>query len=77
MNDDNLNPVLPCICEHLITVHGEEGGGSYSSWDYDSEGNEVFREEQEQPYPVCYGCGPDTCKFIEMNNLEYLEFKSK
>jgi hypothetical protein len=77
MNEENKNPVFPCICGHSITAHGEEGGGSYGGWDYDSEGNEVFRENQEQPMPVCYECGPNICNFVEMNNLEYLELKSK
>jgi hypothetical protein len=79
MTDDflNANPVLPCLCGHPITTHGEEGGGLHGWYDYDSEGNEEWREEFEQPRPVCYDCGPADCCFVEMDNLEYLEFKSK
>jgi hypothetical protein len=73
----NLNPVHPCICGHLITAHGEEGGSYYGGWDMNSEGNEVWREEQEQPQPVCYECGPNFCVFVEMDNLEFLEWKSE
>ena len=76
MNDIN-DPVLPCICGHLFTIHGEEDGGSYGGWELDSEGIEVFREEQIQPMPVCYECGPNICNFKEMDNLEYLEWKNE
>ena len=70
--NDNLNPIFPCICGHLINTHGDVGGGY--RWSYDSEGNE--QEEQEQPRPVCWGCGPGDCYFVEMTNLEFLEWKS-
>jgi hypothetical protein len=78
MTDDFLivNPVLPCVCGHLITAHGDEGGGVRGWWDYDSNECEVWREEQEQPRPVCYECGPGDCCFVEMDNLEYLEHLS-
>jgi len=72
------DPIFPCKCGHLLTIHGEEGQGSYyGGWDIDSEGNEVWREEQEQPMPVCYACGPAFCNFEEMDNLEFLEWKNE
>jgi len=66
---------FPCQCGHLFTAHGEEGGSYYGGWEIDSEGRENWREEQTQPMPVCYECGPNFCSFKQMTNLEYLEWK--
>lgn len=71
MNDENLNPVLPCICEHMITAHDIIN----MRLGYDSEANEEWQEDV-QPRAICYECGPNDCYFVEMSNLEYLEFKS-
>ena len=79
MTDDflisNPNPVFPCICGHSITAHGiyeDEQGG----WAWDDDHREEVEIRTRYERPVCYECGPNDCTFIEMTNLEYLEFKA-
>jgi len=67
-----VNPIHPCICGHLINAHGEEDSGYRLQWNADTE---TDTEVQQQPRPICYSCEYDCC-FIEMNNLEYVEWKS-
>ena len=69
------DPVLPCICGHVLIVHGDyvETDIRYE-WDEDHQ--EQVLVEEPYPRPVCYDCGPSDCVFIEMDNLEYLEMKS-
>lgn len=71
---ENLNPVFPCICGHLITTHGEEMDVQ-SSWEWDDDHNEEVEIQSSYPRAVCYTCEAD-CYFVEMTNLEYLEWKS-
>jgi len=78
MTDDFVitNPVFPCICGHSITAHGEEMDIQYGlEWDEDHK--EEVEVEDSYPRPVCYECGPSDCYFVEMTNLEYLEFKAE
>jgi hypothetical protein len=77
MTDDflNPNPVFPCICGHSITAHGtyeDEQRG----WAWDDDHREEVEVSSSIERPVCYECGPADCIFVEMTNLEYLEFKS-
>jgi hypothetical protein len=79
MNDEllieNNNPVFPCICGHFITAHGHEMD---SVWTLHYDSSTDTESESEEPYPrdICYECGPNDCSFVQMSNLEYLEFKS-
>lgn len=70
----NERLVLPCICGHLLTAHGEvtevEG-----RWEWDMEGEKEEWVESPYPRPVCWECGPGDCSFVEMTNLEFLEWK--
>jgi len=78
MTDDFLieNPVLPCLCGHLITAHGEYMEKD-SRYEWDDDHKEEVQVETEYPRRVCYECITKDCPFfVEMNNLEYLEFKS-
>lgn len=76
MTDDFLiqNPTFPCICGHLITAHGEEMDVQYR-WEWDDDHNEEVEVEEPVPRAICYECEND-CYFVEMTNLEFLEFKS-
>lgn len=72
---ENSNPIFPCICGHSITAHGEEIEIG-ESWEWDDDHKEEVCVQSPYPRPVCYECGPYDCYFVEMTNLEYLEFKS-
>ncbi len=71
----DANPVFPCICGHLITAHGEYTD-AYSRIDWDDDHKEQIEVQEPYPRAVCYDCGPNDCYFIEMDNLEYIEFKA-
>ncbi len=77
MTDDFVifSPIFPCICEHSITAHGTETDVAYA-WQWDDDHREEVEVEYPYPRPICYECGPGDCEFVEMTNLEYLEFKS-
>ncbi len=72
--EESYKVVHPCICGHKLEAHGEVDDGGGYNWDIDPDGNEIETYEQPYPRPVCWGCGPGDCSFIEMDNLEYLEY---
>lgn len=74
-NADDLNPIFPCICGHPITAHGDYTDTEIR-YEWDADHNEEVLVESPYPRAVCYECGPADCYFIEMSNLEYLEWKS-
>lgn len=78
MTDDFIvtNPVFPCLCGHLITAHGEFMDKDYR-YEWDDDHKEEVRAEYDVARPVCYECKDKDCPFfVEMTNLEYVEFKS-
>lgn len=77
MTDDFIvaNPVFPCICGHSIIAHGVYQEGQ-SGWAWDDDHNEEIEMRASYGRPVCFECGPADCTFVEMTNLEYVEFKS-
>lgn len=79
MTDDFLitEPVHPCVCGHPVTAHGEEHDEYDGRWDWDDDHNDELYIEDEyiEHRPYCYECELE-CYFVEMDNLEYLEWKS-
>ena len=73
--NDNPNPVFPCRCGHSITAHDtlEVDQGGYEDLD-DGEGGYAWRPDWKQCF-VCLPCDLE-CNYEQMNNLEYLEYKS-
>lgn len=79
MTDDYLlikptYPTFPCICGHLYSAHGTETE-THSRWDWDDYHKEEVETSEQESVPFCYEC-EEGCYFIEMTNLEFLEWKS-
>jgi hypothetical protein len=80
MTDDSIisNPIFPCICGHAVTTHGTEQEtyrDHHYDWDDDHKEEIYIEDEYVEPVAFCYEC-EHPCYFIEMTNLEYLEWKS-
>lgn len=80
MTDDFLvtRPVFPCICGHPETAHGQETEtyhNNYYDWDDDHKEEIYIEDEYEEPVAFCFECEAP-CYFVEMDNLEFLEWKS-